>query len=650
MPFEAFTVPKGTFGACGRAGGDDGRVHIAAEVVALVVAVLVVTTLARKLDWSAPLCLIGVGVGASYVPGVPEYHLSPEVVLVGLLPPLLYSAAIQTSLLDYRKLRGPIALLSVGLVVFTTFGVGLVVWAVVPGLPLAAGIALGAVVAPPDAVAASAVARRVGMPRKLVRLLEGESLFNDAAALVALRTAIAAIAGSVTLWDVGLDFVLAAVGGGAAGLLVGVTASYVRNRLEDLETDTALSFAVPFVAYLLAEVVHGSGVLAVVASGIILGHKSPTILSGQARLASRHNWQTIQFLLENMVFLLIGLQVRQIGEQVAESNLSGTTIAAICAAVLGATIVTRILWLVGIGVMKRVARKVTGRRGSVWPWTYSAVIAWAGMRGVVTLAAAFILPVDTPERAVLVLAAFVVVAGTLVVQGMTLPVLVRRLRLPPPDAAEDALQEAAVLNDMGKVALERLEEVRTPDDSPEVIARLRDRLQDRTDSAWEQLGRQSTLAETPSDAYRRLRTELLKSERDQALKARDTGQADDVVLRRILERLDIEESMLDREDDRDVESDRELSTPLATAGSCKHLDHEWKDVQPSAADICPACVEEGGTWVHLRMCVKCGNVACCDSSPRKHAAQHFHDSRHPVMRSFEPGETWRWCYVDSQLG
>ena len=624
--------------------------HIAAEIVALVVAVLVVTTIARRLDWSAPLCLIGVGVIASYIPGVPEYHLSAELVLVGLLPPLLYSAAIQTSLLDYRRLRGPIALLSVGLVVFTTLGVGLVAWAVVPGLPLAAGIALGAVVAPPDAVAASAVARRVGMPRKLVRLLEGESLFNDAAALVALRTAIAAIAGSVTLWQVGLDFVLAAVGGGVAGLLVGVAASYLRNRLQDLETDTVLSFAVPFIAYLLAEVVHGSGVLAVVASGIILGHKSPTILSGQARLSSKLNWQTIQFLLENTVFLLIGLQLRQIGEEVADSSLSGGAIAGICAAVLGATILTRILWLAGIGTMKRVLRKVRGKRAHVWPWGYSAVIAWAGMRGVVTLAAAFILPADTPERAVLVLAAFVVVAGTLVLQGMTLPALVRRLRLPPPDPAEDALQEAAVLNDMGKVALERLEEIRTPDDPPEVIERLRARLRDRTDSAWEQLGRQSTLVETPSDAYRRLRIELLKTERDQALKARDSGQADDVVLRRILERLDIEESMLDREDERQVESDRELTTPAATAGSCKHLNHPWREVRPSATDVCTACVEEGTTWVHLRMCVKCGNVACCDSSPRKHAAAHFHDTRHPVMRSFEPGETWRWCYVDSQLG
>jgi CPA1 family monovalent cation:H+ antiporter len=488
------------------------------------------------------------------------------------------------------------------------------------------------------------------MPRKLTRLLEGESLFNDAAALVALRTAIAALAGSISLWQVGADFLLALVGGAVAGAVVGIAAAMVRARLADLVTDTALSFAVPFVAYLLAEEVGGSGVLAVVIAGLLLGHKSPVIMSGQARLASRHNWQTIQFLLENMVFLMIGLQVRMIMEQVADSALSPALITVICGAVLAATIVSRIVWLVAIGMYKRLTARFRTKRTHVWPWRYSAVIAWAGMRGVVTLAAAFVLPPDTPHRAVLVLAALVVVAGTLLVQGMTLPGLVRRLRLPAPDPAEDALQEAAVLNDMTQVALEKLDEIRRPEDPDEVVTRLRERLRDRTDSAWERLGRQSALAETPSEAYRRLRMELLLVEREQALKVRDAGAADDVVLRRVLERLDIEESMLGQYEDEAAETDRELRTPALTAGSCKHLDHQWRDVPPSSPDRCAACDAEGLTWVHLRMCLKCGNVACCDSSVGRHAERHFHDTRHPVMRSFEPSETWRWCYVDRQLG
>jgi len=625
-------------------------VEIAAEIVALVVAVLAVTAVARRLDWSAPLCLIVVGVAVSFVPGVPAYELDPEVVLIGLLPPLLYSTAIQTSLVDFRRLRGPIAVLSVGLVLFTAAGVGLVAWLVIPGLPLAAGFALGAIVAPPDAVAATAVARRVAMPRKMVRLLEGESLFNDAAALVALNTSIAAIAGAISLWQVGLDFALAAVGGVVTGLVVGFAASLVRLKLTEPVADTALSFAVPFVAYLLGETVHGSGVLAVVVAGLILGHRSPRVLSGAARTASRHNWQTVQYLLENIVFLLIGLQLRRILTEVAHSGLSVVTLTLICAAVLAATIVTRMVWLVGVAAEKRLTARMGFRRKKPWPWRYSVVIGWAGMRGVVTLAAAFVLPANTPQRVVLVLAAFVVVAGTLLVQGTTLPILVRRMGLPGPDPAQDALQEAALLHDMVRVALVRLDEISGPEDPPEVVQRLRERLQGRTDAAWEQLGRQSALNETPSDAYRRLRLELLMVEREHCLKARDKGTADDVVLRRVLERLDIEESMLDRDEEEPPQEGRELRAPASLAEACKHLAHEWRDVPASSEDSCAACIEEGITWVHLRMCLKCGNVACCDSSVGKHSDKHFRDTRHPVMRSYEPGESWRWCFVDKKLG
>ncbi|HEV7976495.1 Na+/H+ antiporter [Amycolatopsis sp.] len=619
---------------------------IAVKIVALVAAVLLVTALARKLDWSAPLCLIVVGLVASYVPGVPEYHLDPEVVLLGLLPPLLYATAIRTSLVDFRKNRGPIALLSVGLVVFTTAVVGVVAWLVIPDLPLAAGFAIGAVVAPPDAVAATAVARRVGMPRKLVRLLEGESLVNDAAALVALRTAIAAIAGSVTLWQVGVDFVLAAAGGVIVGFGVGAVAAMVRTKLDDPVTDTAFSLAVPFIAYLPAEAIHGSGVLAVVIAGLILGHKAPSMLSGASRLASRLNWQTIQFLLENMVFLLIGLQVRRIMSEVGDTGLHVWTLVWICAAILGATILSRVLWMLFIGTGKRLLRT------KPWPWSYSAVISWAGMRGVVTLAAAFVLPTDTPQRAVLVLAALVVVAGTLLLQGTTLPMLVRRLKLPAPDPAVDALQEAALVNDMTRAGLRRLDEVARAEDPPEIIERLRDKVQQRSDAAWEQLGQRSELLETPSAVHRRLRTAMLEAEREQLLTARDAGTADDEVLRRVLDALDIEESMLDRFGEQATLVGRELNTPAASAGSCEHLERmkTKAEPEPSATDVCAACVEEGTTWVHLRKCLKCGNVACCDSSPRRHATKHFHDTRHPVMRSIEPGENWRWCFNDQLLG
>ncbi|GAB2743909.1 Na+/H+ antiporter [Amycolatopsis magusensis] len=618
--------------------------EIAAQIVGLVVGVLVVTAIARRFDWSEPLCLVLAGVGASFIPGVPDYELHPEVVLLGLLPPLLYATAIRTSLVDIRRNRGPIGLLSVGLVAFTTIGVGLVTWLVIPGLPLAAGLALGAVVAPPDAVAATAVARRVGMPRRIVRILEGESLLNDASALVALRTAIAAIAGSVSLLEVGGDFLLAAGGGILVGLVGGKIAYLLRARMEDPVLDTATSLVVPFAAYLAAEEIHGSGVLAVVIAGLMLGNHEPRMLSGSSRLANRLNWRTIQFLLENLVFLLIGLQLRRILEEAGRSELGIGPLIGVCAAVLAATVLTRIAWMFGIGTIRRLLR------GKAWPWSYSAVISWAGMRGVVTLAAAFVLPADTPHRSVLVLAAFVVVAGTLLLQGMTLPRLVRRLGLPPPDPAEDALQEAALLHDMTRAALDELERVRRPEDPEEVVDRLRDRLNHRSDAAWEQLGRQSELNETPSDVYTRLRREMLEAERTVLLDTRKTGRIDDEVLRRVLEALDIEESMLTEPEEIDLDDERELSTPAATAGSCKHLAKAPADTEPETPDGCAECLRDGTSWVHLRLCLTCGHVGCCDSSPARHASAHFHDTRHPVMRSFEPGESWRWCFVDADLG
>lgn len=616
--------------------------QVAVEILGLVVVVLVVTGLARRFDWSPPLCLVLAGVAASFVPGLPDYHLDPELVLVGLLPPLLYSTALRTSLVDIRVNRTPIALLSVGLVAFTTLAVGAVTWLVVPGLPPAAGFALGAIVAPPDAVAASAVARRVGMPRQIVRILEGESLLNDAAALVALRTAIAAIAGSVAMWEVGLDFLLAAVGGVVVGGIVGWAAVQLRKRLVDPVLDTAWALVVPFVAYLPAEAIHGSGVLAVVVAGLFLSQQNPRLASGPSRLASRMNWRTIQFLLENAVFLLIGLQLRQILDQVADSTLSGWAITGICAAVLAVTMLSRIVWVFGSALGRRFLPALR------LPWSHSAAIAWAGMRGVVTLAAAFVLPADTPERGVLVLAAFVVVAGTLILQGMSLPRLVRALELPAPDPGEDALQQAALLHDMTRAGLDRLKELATGDVPQDVIARLEDKQTYRSDSAWERLGAGSSLQETPSAAYRRLRSEMLDAERKVLLDARDQARVDDEVLRAVLSSLDIEESILVPDEENQRTTDRELNTPAATAGSCKHLSSPGD----ASSDLtgCEDCLREGSTWVHLRLCLACGHVGCCDSSPGRHATQHFHDTRHPVMRSYEPGENWRWCFVDRLVG
>ena len=652
---------------CGRTGPcravapcDTEPVHIAIEIVALVAVVTAGAALARRIGVSAPLLLVVVGVAASYLPFVPRVELSHEVVLVGFLPPLLYSAAIKTSLVDFSKHRRSIGLLSVGLVAFTAVGVGLVAYwllgapAVADGqeaLPLWAAFAIGAVVAPPDAVAATAIARKVGLPRRVVTILEGESLLNDATALVCLRTAIAAALIAPTFLHVSLDFLRAAGGGVVVGLIVAIVLAKVRKRFTDPVMDTTLSLTAPFIAYVAAEnhYVHASGVLAVVVTGLLLGHKAPIIQSAASRISERTNWRTIQFLLENTVFLLIGLQTRWILDDLAESPLSGWTIAVATVGVFLATVLLRPIWVFPTTYL---SRKVLGRsRPGPITWKAIAVVSWAGMRGVVTLAAVFILPQDTPHREVLVFIALVVTAGTLLLQGSTLPWLVRRMGLPGPDPAEDALQEAAVLQAAHRAAEVTLDEIVTPNDPPEVVSLLRQRGEARALAAWERLGRPETDLETPSEAYRRLRMAMLETERAHILKVRDDGLVADEVLQRAQIALDIEESILDRAEADDVGGQSEnLTAPPSPTGECEHLTSTPCVLTPKTPEGCEECLAEGATWVHLRLCLHCGHVGCCDSSPGRHASKHFDETAHPVMRSFEPGETWRWCFVDEKLG
>jgi Na+/H+ antiporter len=619
-------------------------VHPALLILGLVVVVGIVAGVARRLDWSEPLVLVVVGTGLSFVPHFLDINLTPDLVLFGLLPPLLYAAAIRTSLVDFKANRLAIALLSVGLVAFSTLTIGLLSWWVMPGISLAAGFALGAVVAPPDAVAATTVGRRVGMPRRIVSILEGESLVNDATALVALNTAIAALSTSISPWEVGWDFVRAAGGGLLVGLVAAFVLALVRRIIHDSVLDTTLSFAAPYIAFLPAEEIHASGVLAVVVTGLALGHKAPVLQSAGSRIAENINWRTVQFLLENVVFLLIGLQIRPLIMSVIHEDLTWTQIVWPCLAVLGGTIAARIVWTVAVVLTMKLFRL------TVWPWQTSVVVAWAGMRGVVTLAAVFLLPADTPQRALLALAAFTVVAGTLLIQGLTLPWLVRRLKLPSPDAAEDALQTAGLVTAAAQAGLAVLDELKTDDDPPEVLDQLRQRAMQRSNRIWEQLGRPHSELEPPAATYRRLRLQMLSAERSSVLEARDSGVYDDEVLRLALQTIDLEESMLDRIDDAAARVDDELVTSSERAGDCEHLRDAPRQMKALTPGGCAECLRDGTRWVHLRLCLTCGHVGCCDSSTEKHASAHFHETSHPVMRSIEPGEAWRWCFVDDLLG
>jgi len=622
-------------------------VHVATLVLALVATVTLVAGLARRRDLSAPLLLTVVGVAASYLPFVPQFRLDPEVVLVGLLPPLLYATAIRSSLVDFKANRRAIGMLSVGLVAFTTMGIGVLTWWLLP-IPFVAALAFGAVVAPPDAVAATAVARRIGLPRRIVTILEGESLLNDATALVALGTAITALSGAVSFGSVSLSFLLATLGGTVVGLTVAFLIGWIRKRVTEPVLDTSLSFMAPLAAYLPAEAIHGSGVVAVVVAGLVLAHRATLLQTASSRLSERVNWSTISFLLENTVFLLIGLQARWILADVRASTLPPSRILIFCTAVLVAVILLRPLWVFPVRYL--LIRPGADRMGRPAPWTHTAIVSWAGMRGVVTLAAAFVLPENTPHRDVLVLAAMVVTAGTLLLQGISLPWLARRLDVRGPDPREDVLQEAAVLQTSvaaGLAALSRGSE----DIEPSIAEALRSRAQQRADIAWERLGGTDPDTETPTETWRRLRVQMLQAERAAVLKIRDDGQADHEVLQSVLSALDLEESMLDQLSDREAGLRKGwLLSARSGDDGCEHLVQAPCVRMPSSPRICRDCEREGLAWVHLRLCLDCGNVGCCSSSPGNHAERHFHEVGHPVMRSFEPGEAWRWCYVDDLLG
>lgn len=622
--------------------------EFAEAALALVAVVVAVTAGCRRLNLSAPLVLTAIGAAASFVPAMPDVHVEPHVVLLGFLPPLLYAAAINTSLIDLGRERRQIIGLSVFLVLATAFAVGLVTWGLIAAVPFAIALALGGVVAPPDAVAATAVARRIGLPRRIVSILEGESLFNDATALVIVSLSIEAATHEVTGLDVLVSFLRSAVGGVLIGFVTYKLIRLMRRRLTDTLANVAISFMAPWVAYIPAELVHSSGVVATVVAGVLLAHTAPTDQTASSRVAERMNWATIQFILENLVFLLIGLQARTILDEMRDSPLGLGRSLLVALAVLATVMLVRPLWLLAwawIGRIRRSQQSLSLRE--------SAVASWAGMRGVVTLAAASLLPLDAPERGVLVFTALVVTVGTPVLQGFTLGKVARALDLHGPDPREDALQYAQMLQMAVAAGNNRLDEIAAQEDVPEgVVAALRAQGERRTNMAWERLGNNHTDEVTPAEQYRRLRESMLEAERTKVLKLRDKGVIDHEVMSQILESLDIEESMIARTSERnEAVRDSLLLTPESRQFDCEHLRAAPSYVEPLNHDEgCADCTREGLTPVHLRLCLTCGYVGCCDSSEGKHMSKHQAAAAHPVMRSFEPGEAWRWCAVDEVLG
>ncbi|MCT9077634.1 Na+/H+ antiporter [Streptomyces fulvoviolaceus] len=510
---------------------------------------------ARRTPVPAPLLLVAAGLVISYVPGVPEYTLDPHVVLPLLLPPLLYTSASDSSYLDLRAQLRPVALLSVGYVLFATFVVGWAAYLIVPELPLTAALVLGAVVAPPDAVAATAVARRVGLPSRITTILQGESLVNDATAITAYRVALAAAVGEGATWAGGIgEFLLAAVGGVGIGLLLMVPLHWLRTHLKEALLQNTLSLLIPFVAYATAEQVHASGVLAVVVVALYLGHRAWEV-DFATRLQEEAVWKMVAFVLESAVFALIGLQLPVVLRGLGEYE--GLSAAWYAVAVFLVVVASRFVWVYPATFLPRLLSARIREREDHPTWKAPFVIGWAGMRGVVSLAIAFSIPLTMhhgepfPERNLILFLTFTTVIGTLVLQGLTLPPLIRFLKLPGRDAQAETLAEANAQAQASRAAERRLDELLADERNalpPPLADRLRQVLERRRNSVWERLGQANPVTgESVDDTYRRLSREMISAERAVFVKLRDGRYIDDEMLRTLLRRLDLEEAAAYRE-------------------------------------------------------------------------------------------------------
>ncbi|MFG2945341.1 Na+/H+ antiporter [Streptomyces adustus] len=511
---------------------------------------------ARRTPVPAPLLLVAVGLVVSYLPGVPDYTLDPDIVLPLLLPPLLYTSATDSSYLDLRAQLRPVALLSVGYVLFATFVVGWAVYRIVPGMPLTAALVLGAVVAPPDAVAATAVARRVGLPSRITTVLQGESLLNDATAITAYKVALAAAVGEGATWAGGVgEFLVAAVGGVGVGLVLMAPLHWLRTHLTEPLIQNTLSLLIPFVAYAVAEQFHASGVLAVVVVALYLGHRAWEV-DFATRLQEEAVWKMVAFVLESAVFALIGLQLPVVLRGLGADQ--GADAAWYAVVLFLVVVAARFVWVYPATFLPRLLSARIREREENPTWKGAMITSWAGMRGVVSLAIAFSIPMTVhhggapfPQRNLILFLTFTTVIGTLVVQGLTLPPLIRLLKLPEPDPQAATLAEANAQAQASRAAERHLEELLADERNalpPPLADRLRMVLERRRNAVWERLGQVNPITgETVDDTYRRLSREMIGTERAVFVKLRDGRYIDDEMLRTLLRRLDLEEAAAYRE-------------------------------------------------------------------------------------------------------
>ena len=496
--------------------------------------VILLTAISRQFNLSTPIAMVLGGLALSFVPAVPEFELSPDVVFFGFLPPLVFSGGYLTSVRELKKNVRPIFLLAVGLVLFTAGVVAVVTRTFVPEIGWPGAFALGGIVAPPDEIAATAVFQRLGVPRRIVAVLEGESLLNDATALVIYRFAVAAAAAAAfSLFDASLEFFVILTGGILVGALGGLVTELLARRVSDTPLAVAMTLVAPYAVYLPAEGIGATGVIAGVTAGVLARH-AMRHTSSDTRVVTDAVWQIWLFLLNGLVFLLLGLQLRAV---LREARPDAGMVAA-AAVIVAAVVLTRFIWVFPATYLPRLIPAVQ-RADPAPPWRAVVVVGWSGLRGVVSLAAALALPLDFPARDLILFFTFAVILATLVGQGLTLPLLIRALGVVRRGDATHSITHARALT--AEAALRRVDELEDewPAHKP-LIETLRSQYEHRTSHADES-HHEPGEAEQEIVEHSQIRRELIEAERRAALDLHGRGVIDDEVLRALERDLDLEE-------------------------------------------------------------------------------------------------------------
>jgi Na+/H+ antiporter len=516
-------------------------VEILVAILATLVAVAFLYEVARRLGVPYPTIFVLGGLVLAAIPGLPTIQFEPDLVLLLFLPPLLFISATRTPIRELRANRAPVIRLAFGLTLFTMVAVAIVAYGLNPALGWAAAFTLGAIVSPTDAIAATAVFRRLGLPRVAITLVAGESLLNDAVALVAYRAGVLAVAsGSFVLLGAAQTFVVAAVGGIAIGLVVGWGSTFVLSRLDSPAVEVILSLVIPFAAYLPADYFGLSGVLAAVAAGLIVGSQLGKILGAQSRVLWLSTWKMIDFVFNGFLFLLIGLELPSV-----LGGLAGRDVAvviddtlAICAVV----ILARFVWVYGASRLPNSPARVVARSNPRLAGRLVFVVAWSGLRGGVSLAAALALPIDFPERNLILLITFAVILVTLVGQGLTMPRVVRWAGWDGVELDGDEASKArAAAYEAGLAQIDK-ERERWPDHLP-LIDRLQAGLEDHMEHLAVATDDEDETAERAQEhrEHQQIQLAIISSERNAVIDLRDRGEINDETLREVERELDLEE-------------------------------------------------------------------------------------------------------------